>query len=106
MVCETCKNGEYPMYGPAPHECFWKKGPEYTVGQSTLLPIEAWPNNFLLEVDEGKQPQDMRYPNACGIYLCPDCDRYRAYFMKNNGKGEYLWSAKSGTAETKDATEV
>jgi hypothetical protein len=72
----TCANpecGEYPYYGVAPHECFYKKGPEYTVGQSTLLPRNEWPDNFVLDLEPGEDPATVRYPSACGTYYCPTC---------------------------------
>lgn len=65
----------FPQYGVAPHECYWRKGSDFIPGQSTLLPAEEWPDNFLLEVLEGEQPEDVQYPNACGVYFCPSCKR-------------------------------
>lgn len=73
---ETCSNpdcGDYPIYGVAPHECFYKKGPDFKIGQSTLRPREEWPDNFLLEVLPGEDPATIAYPNACGVYFCPEC---------------------------------
>lgn len=69
----NCYHDVYPYYGPAPHECFYKKGEGYTIGQSTLLPKEQWPDNFALEVPVGSKPEDIEYPAALGVYYCPGC---------------------------------
>lgn len=60
--------GTYPEYGVGPHECYWRKGPEFQIGQSTILPESNWPKNYFLE--EGASPD---YMNNCGVYYCPDC---------------------------------
>jgi hypothetical protein len=71
--CSHPRHDDFPMYGPAPHECFFKKGPEFKIGQSTLLPVDDWPPNFILEVPEGEKAEDQVYPNAYGVYFCPGC---------------------------------
>lgn len=91
MTCETCKNGEYPIYGVAPHECYWRKGPEYQIGQSTLLPSEDWPLNFWLEVAAPLEPHEIQYPNACGVYFCPDCSWGIAHFTAPSDSNEWLY---------------
>jgi hypothetical protein len=65
--------GLHPYYGVAPHECYYKKGPEYMIGQSTLLPQSQWPDNFVLDLEPGEDPETGAYPNACGVYYCPAC---------------------------------
>lgn len=72
-ACSNPECGEYPYYGVAPHECFYKKGPEFTVGQSTLLPRAHWPDSFVLDLMPGEDPETVAYPSACGVYYCPDC---------------------------------
>jgi hypothetical protein len=72
----TCTHPDcdlYPHYGVAPHECFYKKGPNHKIGQSTLLDRTAWPDNFVLDLEPGEDPATVSYPSACGIYYCPAC---------------------------------
>jgi hypothetical protein len=73
LVCTDPDHFCFPVYGVAPHECFYKKGPEFLPGQSSLLPRDQWPDNFVLEVMEGEDPATITYPNACGTYYCPTC---------------------------------
>lgn len=65
---------DYPVYGMAPHECFWRKGPEFIPGQSTLVPFTEedcfWP-----DIADGKTWEDWDYPDACGVFFCPVCQR-------------------------------
>lgn len=86
--CHYCvdESGQsvYPMYGVAPHECYWRKGPEFTIGQSTLLPLEQWEPGFVPEILDGETWDDFQYPSACGVYYCPKCQR---------GKFKAAWSA-------------
>lgn len=73
-----CRNEEcnlYPYYGVAPHECFYKRGEEFTIGQSLLKPKEEWPDNFRLDIEPGEDPAIIKYPGACGVYYCPDCKK-------------------------------
>lgn len=78
--CDFCRDpddGEplFPMYGVAPHECYWRKGPEFTIGQSTLLPFDQWADCFVPELEDGETWADFRYPQACGVFYCPKCNR-------------------------------
>lgn len=76
--CATC-SGEYPMYGVAPHECYWRKGPGFTLGQSTLLTSDTWGQAlFVPDLLEGEDWSDFRYPCATGVFFCPECcpDQY------------------------------
>lgn len=75
--CADPEGGErwFPMYGVAPHECYWRKGPEFTIGQSTLLPFESWTECFVPELEDGETWADFKYPQACGVFYCPRCDR-------------------------------
>lgn len=77
--CSHCDGG-YPMYGVAPHECYWRKGPEFTIGQSTLLSVDQWEAGFVPDLNENEGWTDFRYPSASGVFYCPNCqqDRYRA----------------------------
>lgn len=70
---EECK--DYPYYGVAPHECFHKKGPDHTIGQSTLIPHQQWPDNFFPDLEPREKLEDLKYPSACGGYYCPNCKR-------------------------------
>jgi hypothetical protein len=76
--CTDC-GGELPMYGVAPHECYWRKGPQFTLGQSTLVPFDE-SACFVPDLEPGETWADFRYPAACGVYYCPRCnaDQYRA----------------------------
>lgn len=62
MSCIHCAEGEYPIYGVAPHECYWKI-PGAVIGESRILPKDRWPPNFTPDPDA---------PN-CGTYECPAC---------------------------------
>lgn len=73
-ACEFC-DGEYPMYGVAPHECFWRKGPEFTIGQSTLLPFDQWEAGFVPDLEDHETWADFGYPSACGVFYCPTCNK-------------------------------
>jgi len=78
-VCPDCEN-DLPQYGVAPHECYWRKGPEFVIGQSTLLPIGEWTDCFVPDLEEGEGWDAFVYPSACGTFYCPACqrDRYQA----------------------------
>lgn len=82
--CGVCADPEdgvslYPMYGVAPHDCFWRKGPSFTIGQSTLVQIEP-DHCFVPELEAGEDWSHFVYPSACGVYYCPACqhDSYQA----------------------------
>lgn len=67
MTCAHCTQqggtSIYPMYGVAPHKCFYKT-PGKTLGESELVPKEEWPSNF---------KEDPEVP-GCGVYLwCMQC---------------------------------
>lgn len=76
--CDLCRDedGEVflPMYGVAPHECYWRKGPEFTLGQSTLKPFTA-DDCFVPDLLEDEDWSAFRYPAACGVFYCPNCGR-------------------------------
>lgn len=74
MTCANPACDDYPYYGVAPHECFYKKGAEFMPGQSTLLHRHEWPSNFVLDIEPGEDPATIEYPNACGVYYCPTCE--------------------------------
>lgn len=71
--CSDPECGAYPYYGVAPHECFYKRGAEFTIGQSIGLPPSQWPPNFVPDLEEGETAETVAYPNACGVYYCPTC---------------------------------
>lgn len=71
---KPCKNADckvFPYYGVAPHKCYYKKGPEFTIGQSDVLPVETWPENFVPDLEEGETAETVKHP--CGVYYCPEC---------------------------------
>lgn len=73
--CRICEGGVlYPQYGVAPHDCYWRKGPEFVIGQSTLKPITAQ-DCFIPDLEDGEGWTTFAYPNACGVYYCPGCQR-------------------------------
>jgi hypothetical protein len=63
----------YPYYGVAPHICFYKRGDEFSIGQSIGLPPSQWPDNFVPDLEPGETAETVAYPNACGVYYCPAC---------------------------------
>lgn len=75
--CELCLDGDgdryLPMYGVAPHECYWRKGPEYTLGQSTLVPFTP-DDCFVPDLEDDEDWSAFVYPSACGVFYCPNCD--------------------------------
>lgn len=72
-ACAHQRHADYPMYGPAPHDCFYKRGPGFSIGESVLKPSEEWPGNFVLELEPGERLEDVHYPEAMGVYYCPAC---------------------------------
>lgn len=77
--CDDCDDGEgrcvYPLYGVAPHTCFYKI-PEAVMGQSVELSEDQWPSNFELDPDLGPAGNGPR----CGVYwFCPTCKRGTPY---------------------------
>jgi hypothetical protein len=86
---KTCSNPEckevYPYYGVAPHECFYKI-PGGQLGDSTINPVDTWPNNFLAEWDDSLTvSQNLKY-GLCGVWVCPECKEVGV-------KADYLKSA-------------
>ena len=77
--CADCADGIFPMYGVAPHECFWRKGPEFTLGQSTLIPFGEQ-DCFVPDLEPDEDWSAFVYPGAYGIFYCPTChaDEYKA----------------------------
>lgn len=77
-VCPDCC-GELPMYGVAPHECYWRKGPEFVIGQSTLVPFDE-SACFVPDLEPHETWADFYYPQGCGIFYCATCqaDQYAA----------------------------
>jgi hypothetical protein len=79
--CDLCRDPEdgismYPMYGVGPHDCYWRKGPEFTLGQSTLQPLSP-EHCFVPDLEDDEDWSAYVYPRACGIYYCPTCQRDR-----------------------------
>lgn len=108
-----CDCGEvYPMYGVAPHECYWRKGPEFVIGQSTLLPLSEWTELFVPELEDDETWADFVYPGACGIFYCGKCqqDRYtKAWVALVARVGEppedaHAQGMSAGTAETQSGS--
>jgi len=64
IITGGCRNKEhsgFPIYGVAPHDCFYKIGKN--IGESEVHPVETWPENFVVDKED----------NNCGIYYCPTC---------------------------------
>lgn len=76
--CDFCRDSDgvriLPQYGVAPHECFWRKGPQFTIGQSTLLPFSQWDDAFVPDLEDDEDWSAFVYPSACGTFYCPKCD--------------------------------
>jgi hypothetical protein len=85
--CSNPDCGDYPYYGVAPHKCFYKRGPEFRIGQSIGLPQATWPANFVLDLEPGEDPETVVYPNACGVYHCPTCFAGMPAPSQNMGSG-------------------
>jgi hypothetical protein len=63
MICNECDDGQLlPLYGVAPHDCFYKLGKQ--IGQSEVNTQDTWPENF--EIDQESNGQ-------CGIWHCLAC---------------------------------
>jgi hypothetical protein len=81
--CSLCTEPDgtpfLPMYGVAPHKCFWRKGPQFTLGQSSLVPFTD-SDCFVPDLEDDEGWAAFIYPAACGIYYCPNChcDEYGA----------------------------
>lgn len=101
--CPIC-GGDSRVYGVAPHECFWRKGPEFTLGQSTLLPVSEWEGLFVPELEDGETWADFVYPTACGTYYCAHCQQaeYQAHWERFVAKfgPPPAQGIEAGTAET------
>lgn len=92
---ENCKNAdcaEYPHYGVAPHICYWRKegGFENSLGTSEKAP----PNNplyesFVLDLDDGLDPNEDVYAGGTGVYYCPDCKKDMPSNIVKNKFGAY-----------------
>lgn len=71
---EGCQ--DFPQYGTAPHECYWRKPGGFEanpLGTSTIDPVSEWPDNFLAEVDLSISPEQNLKWGLCGVYYCPSC---------------------------------
>lgn len=99
--CADPDCGFYPHYGVAPHECFYKRGPEFTIGQSLLKPASEWPANFVVELEPGETAETVQYPGACGVYYCPTClDGHPLQNPPKASDGDGTSSAKAGSGMT------
>lgn len=90
---EKCNNPEcsaYPMYGVAPHECYWRKPGGFEanpLGASTIIDMQHWPANFLAEIDPDEDVGPQISWGLCGVFVCPSCGSgYQA--------SETLWPAQ------------
>lgn len=66
----------YPQYGPAPHECYWRKPGGFEknpLGTSTIEPPAEWPDNFLAEIDKSESVEKQISWGLCGVWFCPKC---------------------------------
>lgn len=72
--CEHSECSGYPIFGVAPHICFWRKETAINrLGGSTIKPPEEWPENFLLEIEPGIPLKQQLTQALCGVYFCPKC---------------------------------
>lgn len=82
-MCSNPDCDSYPIYGVAPHECYWRKPggfEENPLGTSTIVPLEDWPDNFEAEIDPDKPVAEQLSWGLCGVHYCPEC---------KNGMGSY-----------------
>lgn len=71
---DECDN--YPYYGVAPHECFWRKPGGFEgnkLGTSTIDPVNTWPKNFYAEIVEEQTVTQQMLGSLTGVYYCPCC---------------------------------
>lgn len=91
-----CKNADcelYPIFGVAPHECYWRKDggfEENPLGTSTIEPLQNWPNNFLAEIEPDIDVKQQLSWGLCGVYFCPECMKGVGAFTGLLGKDEIL----------------
>lgn len=69
MSCQFCIDPDggpcYPQYGPAPHRHTPRLKPPWGTGIDTyILPINQWPDNFVVDPDSG---------GVAGTWYCPHC---------------------------------
>lgn len=84
---KPCKNPDcdvYPYYGVAPHICFFRRGKQFKMGQSKLLPRNKWPRYFVEDTSEGSKPGYL----PCGTYHCPKCLAGVPKKPKRKGRGK------------------
>lgn len=77
-ICTNPDCNIYPMYGCAPHECYWRKPggfEENKIGTSTIEPFSKWPDNFLAEINPHISVNPQISYGLCGVYYCPECKR-------------------------------
>lgn len=72
-INDECDN--YPYYGCAPHECYFKKpgGFDNPLGTSTVYGFEKWPGNFYAEIEDVNNIKQELSGRLCGVYYCPEC---------------------------------
>lgn len=63
----------YPVFGVAPHECYWRKpgGFNNPLGTSTIEPLDNWPDTFYAEIDTTRPVSAQLGWGLCGVYVCP-----------------------------------
>lgn len=61
--CTNKECGEFPYYGVGPHTCYFRRGPQFKIGQSKMMPRSKWPKNFVSEAEGAKT----------GVWYCPVC---------------------------------
>lgn len=84
-ICDNPDHDAYPLYGVAPHKCFYKIGKK--IGQSEILPQSKWPDNFTPDPDIPKD--ELEKYGACGVYTCPgSCNKKIDTVAKSDEKTE------------------
>lgn len=74
--CSDAGCGYFPMYGVAPHECYWRKPGGFDanpLGTSTVLALDDWPDNFLAEIEPDRPVAEQLSWGLCGVHYCPNC---------------------------------
>jgi hypothetical protein len=97
----------YPVFGVAPHECYWRKpgGFDNPLGTSTINPLESWPDGFYAEIDTSKPVSGQLNWGLCGVYVCPCgcCDSFVSDRGVASANGTVLMSkAEIAEAITKE----
>lgn len=106
MTCADPEHDFYPYYGVAPHECYYKKGPEFRIGESTIHPVSEWPDNFVVELEPGETAEQAQAASACGVYYCSTCKAGMPPVNDTPSPSQAGISAPSAEMNPKDARQA